>query len=170
MLFRPYFSFFCLQSEIKIISTTVFVDPYEEADAQVWISLCVYLHTWTTLKRTTENVLNWDLRTERRETFTLLQMNVKTASAHTSFYTAKPTHSSEVTLSNTFLSGGWAMMHFKMKYIVKTKQLYHTDAKNSLIPILPSWICWLIFQHCPQWRKMLINSTLTPQSMKVSTL
>uniref|UniRef100_A0A3P8NL85 PPIase cyclophilin-type domain-containing protein n=1 Tax=Astatotilapia calliptera TaxID=8154 RepID=A0A3P8NL85_ASTCA len=27
------------KSEIKIISTTVFVDPYEEADAQVWIFL-----------------------------------------------------------------------------------------------------------------------------------
>ncbi|MED6251781.1 hypothetical protein ATANTOWER_002854 [Ataeniobius toweri] len=26
---------FCLQSEIKLISTTVFVDPYEEADAQI---------------------------------------------------------------------------------------------------------------------------------------
>lgn len=30
---------FVPQSEIKIISTTVFVDPYEEADAQVWIFL-----------------------------------------------------------------------------------------------------------------------------------
>lgn len=29
--------FYCFQSEIKILRTSVFVDPYEEADAQVWI-------------------------------------------------------------------------------------------------------------------------------------
>lgn len=35
--------FFCLQSEIKILSTTVFVDPYEEADAEVRISLFAHI-------------------------------------------------------------------------------------------------------------------------------
>uniref|UniRef100_A0A8C4IQR8 Peptidylprolyl isomerase (cyclophilin)-like 2 n=1 Tax=Dicentrarchus labrax TaxID=13489 RepID=A0A8C4IQR8_DICLA len=32
------------KSEIKIISATVFVDPYEEADAQVCVSLCVFAY------------------------------------------------------------------------------------------------------------------------------
>lgn len=31
------------QSEIKLLSTSVFVDPYEEADAQV--SICVHVHS-----------------------------------------------------------------------------------------------------------------------------
>lgn len=36
-LWSNMFFFYCFQSEIKILSTSVFVDPYEEADAQVWI-------------------------------------------------------------------------------------------------------------------------------------
>lgn len=36
-----YVFFSRLQLEIKILRTSVFVDPYEEADAQVWIQLFV---------------------------------------------------------------------------------------------------------------------------------
>lgn len=39
--FDPICFFFRLQLEIKILRTSVFVDPYEEADAQVWILLFV---------------------------------------------------------------------------------------------------------------------------------
>lgn len=53
MLFRPFF--FSLQSEIKIISTTVFVDPYEEADAQVCISVSVCIHKQHRFNDNTQN-------------------------------------------------------------------------------------------------------------------
>lgn len=40
---------FCSQEEIRIQATTVFVDPYEEADAQVSMAFS-HLIGWRTLK------------------------------------------------------------------------------------------------------------------------
>lgn len=79
---------------------------------------------------TSQNVLNWDLRTEHRETFTLLQMNMKTASAHTSILYSEAHTFKWSNIKQHISEWRWALVQFKMKYIVKTKQLYHTDAQK----------------------------------------
>lgn len=51
ILFLMFLSLSDSQSEIKIISTTVFVDPYEEADAQVRMCLFTYVNVCSTQTR-----------------------------------------------------------------------------------------------------------------------